>query len=90
MDDLDDLLAGGNTLGDTAAERLGLDIIDEFFGDVVVDVGFKQGDPHLAKRVRDVSLGQLAVTAQVLENLLQFAGERFEHGAAKPSPIRRG
>ena len=50
MDDLHDLLAGGDRLGDGLAAGLVLDAPDEVAGDGERDVGFQQGDADLAQR----------------------------------------
>ncbi len=50
----------------------------EVLGDLVVDVGFQQGHPHLAHGGFDVGLGQLAVAAQLFEHTGKAVGQRFK------------
>ncbi len=68
MDDLDDLLAGGDRLGDGLPGGLVLHALDEIAGDGKRDVGLQQGDAHLAQRGGDVGLGQRALLGQTVED----------------------
>ena len=80
VDDLDDLLGGGEGGGDLGAQGLGADVFDEVAGDVEVDVGFEQGDADLAEGFVDVLVGEGALAAEGLEGALEFFGESFKHG----------
>ncbi len=72
MHNLDDLLSRGDAVENLLSERPLLRLLNEILGDLVVDVGFQQRQPHLAQRIGNVLLRQLAVPAQVLEHRLQF------------------
>ena len=72
MNDFDDLLAGRDAGENFLAERTLFGALDEVLGDLVIDVGLQQRQSHLAQRVGDVLLRQLAVPAQRLEHRLQF------------------
>ena len=52
VDDLHDLLAGGDRLGHRLAAGLVLNALDEVAGDRQRDVGLEQGDADLAQRGR--------------------------------------
>ena len=41
----------------------------------------QQREPHVAQRVADVGVGDLAEAAEVAEDVLELAGQRIEHGA---------
>src|ERR1019366_7069997 len=51
IQDLDELLLWIYRSQDIGAERLGLHIIDEFFGDLVIDVGVQQGAAKIAGNI---------------------------------------
>ena len=55
---------------------------DESLGHLEIDIRIEQCQPHLAQRLADILLGNLAQPAQVLESLLQFATQRIKHGRA--------
>src|SRR5258708_4002666 len=82
MEDLNDLLSGGNAAQHLFAERFLSYARDEFLRDLKVNVGFEQREPDLSQRVVDVLLGDRAMTAQVLENILQLIAELGKHGSA--------
>ena len=68
MDDLDDLLAGGDGLGDGLTGGLFLNGLDEVAGHGQRDVGLKQRDPHLAQGRGDVCLGEGALLGEPVED----------------------
>jgi hypothetical protein len=93
--DLDEGLLGGHR--GLAAARLGLELNalpqhllaylrEKTAGDVELDVGLKERQPHLAERPVDDILGQLAHTGELLPRLAKPVGERLEHGF----PLRLG
>ena len=69
----------GNAQRQVLADALRLDALDEFAGDLEVDVGRKQGGPHLLQGLGHILFGELADSAQVAQGGGQFVGERFEH-----------
>ena len=83
VDDLDDLLAGGQAREDVPADGLLADARDEVLDDLEVDVGFEQGEPDFAHRGIDVGLADPAAAGQVAEGRSQALAEGVEHG-----PIR--
>ena len=89
-DDFDDLLGGVEGGGDLGAEGLGADVLDDFAGDVEVDVGLEEGDADLAEGVVDVFVGEGALAAQVFEAALELFGEVLKHGWFKFIGLRRG
>ena len=79
VDDLDDLLGGGE-----AVEHLGADGAlgnsgDKVLDDFVAHVCLEQRHAHLAHRELDVLLGQAALAAQAREDALQAIGKVIEH-----------
>jgi hypothetical protein len=72
VDDLDDLLAGVELLGDLHPGRSLLDGVRELLDDLEVDVGLEQREPDLAHRAVDVVLGQRAALADALEGALEL------------------
>ena len=75
MDDFDDLLAGLDALDDFLAERFGFDAFDKIAGDLEIDVGFQQRQPHLAQGIADIGLGDFAQTAQIFDCVLKPSAE---------------
>ena len=67
VDDLDDLLAGGQALEDLLADRPLADPRDEVLDDLEVDVGLEQRQPDLAHRGVDVGLADPAAAGQRAE-----------------------
>ncbi len=67
VDDLDELLAGGDARHHLFAQGLLLHPFEEVLRHLVVDVRLKEGYPHFAQRVLDVALAQLAVALHLLE-----------------------
>ena len=78
VDDLDHLLGGGQALHDLLTHGTLRDLGTEILGNLVVDIGFQQGHPHLAHGGFDVGLGQLAVAAQLFEHTGKAVGQRFK------------
>ena len=81
VDDLHDLLAGGQALEDLGADRPLADPADEVLDDLEVDVGLEEAEPDLAHRGVDVRLADAAATGQVGEGLAQAFAEVVEHGS---------
>ncbi len=83
MDDLHDLLAGRQALGDVLAERALAHLRDELPDDLEVDVRLEQREAHLAHRARDRLLVEGAAAAEVAEGALELVGEGVEHETAR-------
>ena len=79
VDDLDDLLAGGDALQDFLADALGLDALDELTRDLEMHVRRKQGGAHFFQSVRHVFFRELTDAAEVAQGVAEFFRERFEH-----------
>gem|GEM_PF-6377551 len=77
--DLDDLLGRGEALHHLLAHGAVLDLGDELLGDLVVDVGFQQGQAHLSQGLGDVALRELAVALEPLESQGQPIAEVVKH-----------
>ena len=71
------------------AERLLADALGEVADDVELDVGLEQRQAHVADRVLDVALGDLAVTAKTLDGLFELVAEGVEHTGGKGDPDSR-
>jgi len=80
VDDLDDLLPGGDGLEHVLANALLLHAFDKFTGDPEMDVGREEGGPHFLQRCRHVFFGKFADDAQIAEGAAEFVGKGFEHG----------
>ncbi len=79
VDDFDDLLAGRDGFQDGLAVARGLDALDEFTGDLEMNVGGEEGGAHFLEGVGHVGLGQLADPAQIAEGGGEFFGQGFKH-----------
>src|SRR5207248_9851760 len=79
VNNFDDLLARLDALNDLLAERFALHPLDEIAHHLEIDVRIQQGQPDLAQGVADVSFGNLAQAAQVLEGALEFAAQCIEY-----------
>src|SRR5262249_4635494 len=77
--DLDDLLCGAQALRNLRAIRAFLDASDARPHDAHVDVGLEQREADLARDVVDVLLGELAASAQPLEDSVEAVGQGIEH-----------
>ena len=82
VDDLDDLLAGGDGLGDGLALGLVGDLLDEVAGDRQRDVGFEERGADLAQRGGDVLVGEGALAGERAEDAGEPVGKGLEHRAA--------
>jgi len=71
VDDLHDLLAGGEALQHVGAEGALLHRRDELAHDAEVDVGLEQRQADLAHRPVDVVLAQPALAAEAVEGRAQ-------------------
>ena len=83
VDDLDDLLPGGEAVEHVAADGLLADARYEVLDDLEVDVRLEQGEPDLAHGGVDVGLADPAAAGQVAERRSKSLAEGVEHG-----PIR--
>ena len=70
MNDLDHLLAWGESANHFLTKRLLGDRGDKLLGNLKVDVGFQQGHAHFAQRLLDVFLGQPAVAAKLFKYIM--------------------
>ncbi len=68
VDDLDDLLGRGQRPHDLFADRPLPDALDKGLGDLVVDVGFEQGQADLAQGLAHLGLVELAPAFELLED----------------------
>ena len=75
VDDLDDLLAGGDAFDHILADAFGFDRLDEFGDHVEVDVRIQQRQPDFPHRVGDIRLGQGALPPQLPENVVEFVAQ---------------
>ena len=80
MDDLDDLLSGGNGADDALAHGPFLHSLQEVPGDLEVDVRLEQGAPHVAQPVADHGLGEDAPLAKASKGTVEPFAEAIEHG----------
>ena len=83
VDDLDDLLAGGQAREHVRADGLLADAGHEVLDDLEVDVRLEQGEPDLAHGGIHVGLADPAAAGQVAEGRSKALAEGVEHG-----PIR--
>ena len=72
VDDLDDLLGGGQGVQHVAADGPLRDLGHEVLDHLVADVGFQQGEADLPHALLHVRLGEAALAPQALEGLVQF------------------
>ncbi len=80
MDDLDDLLAGGDRFGDGLSGCLFLHRLDEIARDGQRHVGLEQGDADLAQGGFHVVFAERALFGQAVKDAGQAVGQIFEHG----------
>ena len=76
-----DLLAGRHAAENGFAEGLLLDLGYEILRDLEVDIGIEQRESNLAEGVRDIRFADLALAAEVFENILKFIRESTKHQA---------
>ncbi len=81
MNDLDDLLAGGEAPRHLGTDGPLSDPSEQARHHVDVDVGFEQGEANLPESRIDVVGGQAPLGAQPIEDAAQVAGEGLEHGS---------
>ena len=62
------------------AEGFFFDAGDEVLGDLVVDVGIQKREANFSHGLGDVGFGDVALAAEVFENVLEFVGKAIEHG----------
>ena len=74
-----DLLTWSDTAQHGFAEGLLFDAGNEFFRDLKIDIGLEQCQSDVPQRIVDVRFADRAVTAQVLENVLEFIAELRKH-----------
>ena len=87
---LDHLLPRSQALQDLLRGGLLANALDQLLHDLQVDVRLEEGQTDLAQAVRELGLGQVPVSPERAERLLQAFGERFEHSRSGPSaPLRR-
>src|SRR2546421_10055058 len=79
IENLNDLLTGGDAAQDRFAQRLVFHARDEIFRDLKIDIRFEQREPDLAQRGIDVLLADFSATAEILENLLQLIAQLRKH-----------
>src|SRR5262249_12894609 len=87
MDDLDDLLGGGEALREVGLETHLADASDKVFYDLEVDVGFEQRETDLAQHLIDVFFTERAAASEPGEDRVEAIGEGVEH--AVPQATRR-
>ena len=79
VDDLDDLLAGGDRLEHGLANRQFGDVVDEAADDRQRDVGLEQRDAHLAHGVANVLLLERTAPTKLVEHAAETIGQGIEH-----------
>ncbi len=89
VDDFDDLLAGGDGLEDLLAGALLLDALDEFAGDLELDIGGEEGGADLLEGLGGVFGRELGDAAQVAQGEAHAVGQAFEHGKGRREARRR-
>ena len=82
VDDLGDLLGGGDALGDLAANCSLTHRRDELAGDPEVDVGFEECHADFPQGRVHVLFGQASAAAEVAEDAGQALGQAFKHEAS--------
>ena len=83
VDDLDDLLARAQVLGQLEAHAPRPDRLGEPADDADLDVGLEQGGSDLAEDLVDVGVAQPAPAAEAGEDPLESVGQALEHGALR-------
>ena len=85
MDDLDHLLAGRDRADHILADGAGAHLVDEFLDHRQRHVGLDQGGAHFAQGGIDISLGQGAATAKLVEDAGQAGLQTFKQLSTTPS-----
>ena len=80
VDDLDDLLGGGEVLGKLGPGAPRADPLDEVLDDGEIDVGLEQGDADLAENLGDLGVAEPAAAAKAREDSVETIGQGVEHG----------
>ena len=81
VDNLYDLLGGGQALQYLVSNGLFGDRGDEILGHFVVDVGFQEGEAHLPHGLLHVGFFQFSLGAQPFKRFAQLIGKAFKcHG----------
>ena len=78
VDDLDDLLGGGQALQHVRAYGALSDLGDKILDHAIADVGVQQGQTHLAHSLLDVGLGNAPLAAQTSKRGVQFFGKALK------------
>ena len=99
VDDLDDLLARAQALGQLESHAAVAHGRGEGAHDADLDVGLEQGGADLPQDLVDVGLGQAPAAPQAGEDAVESVGQALEHGvlrlpertgeAVRPTPGRR-
>ena len=71
VDDLNDRLCSGEGIKHILSDRAFLDAFHKVLDDLEIDIGLEECHAHLAHRIIDIFLCQLAVSAHFFENALQ-------------------
>ena len=79
MDDLDDLLTGGDRFRHRLPRCLDLHRLDEIPRDGQGDVGLQERHPHLAQRGIHIRLGQRAGLGQPVKDGPKAFGKALKH-----------
>src|SRR6202008_1434898 len=88
VDDLHDLLAGGEALQHLGPDRLLADPGDEVLHALEVDVRLEEAQPDLAHRGVDVGLADTPAAGQVGEGLAKTFAQAVEHSSGT-APSRK-
>ena len=75
--DLDDQLSGGNAVQHILTHRPPEHVVNELTRNFVVDVGIQEDTAHLTEGLRDIRLGDFALSAQALQDFIKFSAEIF-------------
>ena len=91
VDDLDDLLGGGETLQHVRANSPLGDLGHEVLDHAVADVGVQQGQTDLFHSLSDIGFGNASLAPQAPERGVQFFGKTFKcHGMSLLIPSKPG
>ncbi|MPN48287.1 hypothetical protein SDC9_195894 [bioreactor metagenome] len=84
VDNFNNLLRGGQTFKHLCADSLFRNSGDKIFCHLVVDVGLKQCQTHLAHNLFDIRFLELAAGSQPFKNGIQLIGKSFKSHASPP------
>ena len=79
VDDLYDLLARSQALGNLGPDRPGPHTFEKLADNADIDIGFEKCEPDLAQRSIDVGLPQPSLAADPAEYPVETFGDRVEH-----------